>query len=115
MHPFLACLLEIIVSIECCLWNMEEATAGLQQKDWQDASGEVQDAPVQAAIQDGVVTFLHAADASQDLLKQDGTDPQTEQRSDAMIDTKGPVMEHRENLSPNATGSIDDASCLELE
>ena len=74
----------------------------------------MQDAPLQAAVQDGVVTFLHASDAAPDLLAADGSKTPDQQGTD-MCDAEDAAIGSRENHSPNAVGNIDDVSCLELE
>lgn len=88
----------------------------MEQADWQNASSNVQDAPLQAAIQDGVITFLHAADAAPHMLPQEVADGQTQQRAGTSAsDADNAIAGSRENLSPNAAASIDDVSCLDLD
>ena len=87
---------------------------GLQAKEWQDSSSQVQDAPLQAAIQDGVVTFLHASNAAPDLLAADGSKSPDQQDID-MAGAEEATEGSRETCSPNALCSIDDVACLELD
>lgn len=87
---------------------------GLQPKDWLDSSSQVRDAPLQAAIQDGVVTFLHASNAAPELLAADGSKSPDQQDID-MGGAEEAAEGSRENCSPNAVCSIDDAACLELD
>ena len=55
---------------------MAKGLSGVATADWQDASASVQDAALQAAIADGVVTFVHAAQSvsKQEQLKQDASE-----------------------------------------
>lgn len=98
------------------LANMLSATAGLQQLDWQDVSSSMQDLPLQAAVQDGVITFLHATDSTLDAVQDDGDNASRQHQFKAsMAEGHNAVNCNVQNLSPDAAHSIDDASCLELE
>lgn len=98
----------------------------------------MQDHALQAAVADGVVTFVHAAAGMQEKQKQDGTSAAA---TDTVVGSaqQGPVagLESKENRSPGGVqqdivaesetkknrdpGSvqheqnIDDVTCLELE
>ena len=83
---------------------------------WQDASASVEDLALQAAVADGVVTFVHAAAGVQDKLKQDAM---PSMKDDAASNVQqASVTESQENRTPGGVQrveSIDDVTCLELE
>ena len=85
---------------------------------WQDASASMEDTALQAAVADGVVTFVHAAAGMQDKLKQEPT-PSTQHDAtgiESLQQARGTGTQ--ENLGPGGVQhveSIDDVGCLELE
>ena len=93
---------------------MAKGLSSLGSADWQDASPNVEDAALQAAIADGVVTFVHAAAGKQEQLQ-----PCAE--LDAIGNTKGAkskfdeqeAQDSKENTGP--VSSADGGDCLELE
>lgn len=95
---------------------MLPATTGLQQQDWQDVSASMQDPPLQATVQDGVITFLHATDGISNAVHEDGPNSSKQHPFNAsMAEDHDAVTCNMQNLGPEAAHSIDDASCLELE
>lgn len=112
--------------------------SGIDHGDWQDASASVEDHALQAAVADGVVTFVHAAAGMQEKQKQDGSSAAAgdtvvgslQQDSVAGSESKenrnpGGVQQDivaesdtTNNRSPGSVQhaeSIDDVTCLELE
>lgn len=88
--------------------------------DWQDASASVEDHALQAAVADGVVTFVHAAAGMQDKLKQDSTPSTDDIDDEAGIGglQQASETDSQENNCPGGVQrveSIDDVTCLELE
>ena len=89
---------------------------GIDQEDWQDASARVTDSPLQAAVADGVVSFVHATNGMQDKEKP-GAFPGMK-KSTSGNQQQSSTADSKENLSPEPAkqnASIDDVSCLELE
>ncbi|KAL3144372.1 hypothetical protein ABBQ32_004125 [Trebouxia sp. C0010 RCD-2024] len=99
----------------------KSAAKGLPSIDhgaWQDASASVEDHALQAAVADGVVTFVHSAAGMQDKLKQDST-PRTDYDA-AGIESWQQASETDSQKNKGPAGvqhveSIDDVTCLELE
>lgn len=111
--------------------------SGIDHGDWQDASASVKDHALQAAVADGIVTFVHAAAGMQEKQKQDGTSAaantvvgSVQQDSVAGCGSKenrnpGGVQqdmvaesETKTNRGPGSVQhveDIDDVTCLELE
>ena len=91
-----------------------EQAVSVPVSDWCDVSSTVADAPLQAAVQDGVISFLQAAAASQDAIQQKISHAQ-QQKAGSQGKAGGTQQDGSENLSPNTTGSIDSMDCLEVE
>ena len=99
---------------------MAKGLASTDQGDWQDASSSLDDYALQAAVADGVVTFVHAAAGLQDKVQQDVVNCVHEEGSksidqdDVMSDD---YLSSKENETPAAAteNTVDDVACLELE
>ena len=85
-------------------------------QEWQDASAAVTDFALQAAVADGVVSFVHSAAGMQEKLKHS--------RMACMDDNKAGSLQHegsagsKENENPADADDnmcIDDVTCLELD
>ena len=92
--------------------------SGVDHGNWQDASADVQDHALQAAVAGGVVTFVHAAAGMQEKLKQDVI-PSTKDTAAGMVQQDSVADSgSKENKSPGGLQHkepIDDVTCLELE
>ena len=92
--------------------------SGSDHGDWQDACASVDDHALQAAVADGVVTFVHAAAGMQDKLKQDVSPSIKDIAAGRVQQDNVADSENKENRSPGDLQhekTIDDVTCLELE
>ena len=90
--------------------SLANGLSSIGSADWQDASPNVEDAALQAAIADGVVTFVHAAAGKQEQLQQCA-------EPDAVENTVGakPKFDEQEAQDSKENTSADGVDCLELE
>lgn len=95
-----------------------KSLSSIDHGDWQDASASVEDHALQAAVADGVVTFVHAAAGMQDKLEQDPI-PSAQHTAPGNVGLQqASGREGQENTSPGDgqhVQSFDDVTCLELE
>lgn len=111
----------------CAGSSFAEKLPDMDQEEWQDASGSLADFALQAAVADGVVSFVHTAAGMQDKLQQDApvAGASLDDKQDALagadstayirhniLNEQGQMMNGKENHRPAAA---DDVSCLELE
>ena len=88
---------------------------GIDQGDWQDASASITDFALEAAVADGVVSFVNATTGMQDKEKQ-GAFPGIKDSTSG--DEQHSSANSKENVSPGPgqqVENIDDVTCLELE
>ncbi len=99
--------------------SLAKGLSGIDHEDWQDASNSLEDFALQAAVADGVVSFVHAAAGMQDKLKQEavtGTEGGASSAQDTVTE-QAQQMTSKENKVPAvaAENSTDDVECLDLE
>ena len=100
--------------------SLAKGLTSTDQGDWQDASASLDDYALQAAVADGVVSFVHAAAGLQGKLQQDVV-PGRHVEGSTSIDQDDVVsddyLSSKENETPAAAteNTVDDVACLELE
>ncbi|KAL0049394.1 hypothetical protein WJX82_001168 [Trebouxia sp. C0006] len=107
--------------------SLAKGLSGINEGEWEDASASLDDHALQAAVADGVVTFVHAAAGMQNKLHHDAANgTATDASDDAACSTssgqhdpmqKNEDLDSKENKRPVAADhdSVDDVTCLELE
>lgn len=100
----------------CAVSAAAEQAVSVPESEWCDVSSTVTDAPLQAAVQAGVISFLHTAGgtATQDAIQQKISLAQ-QQKAGSHTKAGATLQDGSENLSPNTTGSIDSMDSLEVE
>lgn len=100
--------------------SLAKGLASTDQGDWQDASASLDDYALQAAVANGVVSFVHTAAGLQGKLQQDAS-LETHAEGDTPADPDDAVSDEylssKENETPAAAteNTVDDVACLELE
>ena len=93
--------------------SLAKGLSSIGSADWQDASPNVEDTALQAAIADGIVTFVHAAACKQEQLQTCAEPDATESTAGAKSKFGEQAQDGKENTSP--VSNADGVDCLELE